>query len=37
MARGANPFVRSLSKKKASDYTHDEVVKALLRKSEQVF
>ncbi|KAL4444450.1 hypothetical protein ABPG74_016743 [Tetrahymena malaccensis] len=36
LARGANPYVKSLAKHKPSYFTENEVIKALLRKAEQV-
>lgn len=34
LARGASPLVKSLAKNKPSDYTDNDIIKALLRKSE---
>lgn len=36
LARGANPFVKSIAKHKPSDYTHNDIIKALLKKSEKL-
>ncbi|KAL4491853.1 hypothetical protein ABPG72_006108 [Tetrahymena utriculariae] len=36
LARGANPYVKSLAKHKPSYFTENEVIKALLRKAEQL-
>ncbi|EAS02939.2 ankyrin domain protein (macronuclear) [Tetrahymena thermophila SB210] len=36
LARGANPYVKSLAKHKPSHFTENEVIKALLRKAEQL-